>query len=160
MARPAAVLRLARECFRAPFACMGSQVARLALELEQLAGPLEWWVTDVEANLGDPPGGLGLGGVDRCGPTARFFDWAGEVSQFHRGTFLATPLGAGPAALPPIVGGLDDEWADLGGCAFKVRAFDTAFLLLSAAEGAPAAALAAERAAIPCAPPEWLAGSG
>ncbi len=156
MPRPAAVVRLPRECFRAPFACMGGQVARVAAELEHHAGPLEWWATDVEANLGDPPGGLGQVGVDLCGPTARFVPWAEEVSQFHRGTFLATAPGAGPSALPAILGGLDDEWADLGGCRFKLRAYDTAFLLLSCADAASAAAMVEDRGAIPCAPPEHL----
>lgn len=142
MALPKAALRFPPDCFGSKVVCLGPQVALLAKELEQLAGPLEWWVANVETNTGDPPCRLGMEGADRAGSTAEFVAWANVVDQFLHGVFMAVRPGASRASLRTDPTSHDDPWADMGDELFDVRAFDTSSLDVAASDLAAATRLA------------------
>lgn len=141
MARPKAALRFPPDCFGSKVVCLGTQVALLAEELDRLAGPLEWWVANVDTNTGSPPRDLGTEDADRVGSTSEFITWAKGVDQFLHGVFMAVRPGASRAILRTDPRSHDDPWADMGGELFDIRAFDTSSLDVAASDLAAATQL-------------------
>jgi hypothetical protein len=142
MALPKAALGFPPESFGSKVVCLGTQVALLAEELDRLAGPLEWWVADVETNAGHPPRALGVQGTDFVGSSTEFSEWAKNVGQFVRGVFMAVRPGASRASLRTGPQSEDDPWTEMGDELFDIRAFDTSSLDVVASDPAAAAKLA------------------
>jgi hypothetical protein len=108
--------------------------------LEDLLGPLEWWIADVFPNSGTG----GSRTPERFGSTASLAAWSSGVRQFESGVFIAARPGATPAAVRSTVSSEDDPWLDMAEALVEIRAFDTTYLDVVLADECVASAMHAK----------------
>lgn len=129
--KPVGSLRLRGEDFSATANCLGWQVAQVISDADRACPGLRWYAADVETSgyqfpFRRSPWPVCIGSAELCIP------YILQVDQFDSGVFAGVPSHIDTARFRD--GGLwaeDQEQDDLGDALVEIRAFDTAYIVVS-----------------------------
>lgn len=111
-------------------ACLGRQLQEIVKTLYQVGVPQHWYYTDVETN--NPSSFSGASGVHEIGGFGQLLAAASSVDQFQQGVFLASHVPEPRFRENPNTE--DIEFANLGDADIEIRAFDTTYFDVYAAD--------------------------
>lgn len=131
--QPVQVIQIHPSAFGSPTSCLGVQLVKILRVIGSFPVDLHWHVADVQA-VGQFP--FARQPLPRLiGPTDALIEAATMVDQFESGVFAGVPSSNATPSFRS--GGLwteDEDDADLGDAMVEVRAFDTAYWLVSPAD--------------------------